>query len=64
MLQVPLLQPCLRSEKLLITVDTHTGVLTPHIPQHPHCHLMVEVSAALNNAQHANKLPDLMSELR
>ena len=33
-LSVPILQPCLRSEQLLITIDTHTGVFQAHVPQH------------------------------
>lgn len=32
-LHLPILSPCLRSEQLLITVDTHTGNLQAHIPQ-------------------------------
>ena len=32
-LHLPVLSPCLRSEQLLITVDTRTGSLLAHIPQ-------------------------------
>jgi len=32
-LHLPILFPCLRSEQLLITVNTHTGSLQAHIPQ-------------------------------
>lgn len=32
-LHLPILSPCLRSEQLLITVDTRTGSLQAHIPQ-------------------------------
>nr|CAD7406222.1 unnamed protein product [Timema poppensis] len=33
-LSVPVLQPCLRAEQLLVTVDTHTGMLQCHVPQY------------------------------
>ena len=32
-LHLPILSPCLRSEQLLITVNTHSGSLQAHIPQ-------------------------------
>ena len=32
-LHLPVLSPCLRSEQLLISVDSHTGNLQAHIPQ-------------------------------
>nr|CAD7429019.1 unnamed protein product [Timema monikensis] len=36
-LSVPVLQPCLRAEQLLVTVDTHTGMLQcHHLPATPH----------------------------
>ncbi|KAJ8973062.1 hypothetical protein NQ317_018790 [Molorchus minor] len=34
LLSVAILQPCLRAEQLLITVDTHTGMLQCHVPQY------------------------------
>ncbi|KAA0196130.1 hypothetical protein HAZT_HAZT003542 [Hyalella azteca] len=70
MLQVPLLVPCLPSEQLLVTVDTHTGFLTPHVPQYPNCSLIPDIHAALNAfassgaPTHSSKLTDLISELR
>lgn len=33
-LSIPILQPCLRSEQLLVTIDTHTGVFLAHVPQY------------------------------
>ena len=65
-LSVPILQPCLRSEQLLITVDTHTGVLMAHIPQYENqCPqpLMTELQACLNGQQ-SKQLDHLISELR
>ncbi|KAF2357663.1 Mediator complex subunit Med14 [Trinorchestia longiramus] len=69
MLQVPLLVPCLPSEQLIVTVDTHTGILTPHIPQYPNCILIQDIHAALNAVTSSptsspNKLTELISELR
>lgn len=61
-LHVPILQPNLRSEQLLITVDTHTGVLLPHIPQYDNCHIISDLQSALNHDK--SKVDDLISELR
>jgi len=33
-LAIPILQPCLRAEQLLISVDTHTGIFLAHVPQY------------------------------
>lgn len=33
-LQVAILQPCLRAEQLLISIDTHTGIFLAHIPKY------------------------------
>ncbi|XP_003426298.1 mediator of RNA polymerase II transcription subunit 14 [Nasonia vitripennis] len=60
-LSVPILQPCLRAELLLIAVDTHTGMLQCHIPQYD-APLVPDLTAALNE-DHL-KLPALISELR
>ncbi|XP_049856745.1 mediator of RNA polymerase II transcription subunit 14 [Schistocerca gregaria] len=60
-LAVPVLSPCLRAEQLLVTVDTHTGMLQCHVPQHD-APLVPELQTALNN-DHA-RLPALISELR
>lgn len=61
-LHIPVLQPNLRSEQLLVAVDTHTGVLLPHVPQYPSCHIMVDLQHALNHDK--SKVDDLISELR
>ncbi|KAG7153507.1 Mediator of RNA polymerase II transcription subunit 14-like [Homarus americanus] len=61
-LHVPILQPNLRSEQLLITVDTHTGVLLPHVPQYDSCPNIPDLQQALNYDK--TKIDDLISELR
>ena len=61
-LHVPVLQPNLRSEQLLITVDTHTGILLPHVPQYDSCPIIAELQQALN--QDRSKVDYLISELR
>ncbi|XP_028152767.1 mediator of RNA polymerase II transcription subunit 14 isoform X2 [Diabrotica virgifera virgifera] len=61
-LSVAILQPCLRAEQLLITVDTHTGMLQCHVPQYDGAPLIPELNNALNG-DHA-RLPMLISELR
>ncbi|XP_012231892.1 mediator of RNA polymerase II transcription subunit 14 isoform X4 [Linepithema humile] len=60
-LSVPILQPCLRAELLLITVDTHTGMLQCHVPQYD-APLVSELTTALNGDH--SRLPTLISELR
>ena len=60
-LSVPILQPCLRAEHLLVTVDTHTGMLQCHVPQYE-APLVPELTAALNGDH--SRLPTLISELR
>ncbi|CAG5108193.1 Similar to MED14: Mediator of RNA polymerase II transcription subunit 14 (Aedes aegypti) [Cotesia congregata] len=60
-LSVPILQPCLRAELLLITVDTHTGMLQCHVPQYD-VPLVPELTAAFNGDH--SRLPTLISELR
>ena len=60
-LSVPVLQPCLRAEQLLVTVDTHTGMLQCHVPQYD-APLMPELQTALNGDH--SRLPTLVSELR
>ncbi|XP_072757172.1 mediator of RNA polymerase II transcription subunit 14 isoform X2 [Anoplolepis gracilipes] len=60
-LSIPVLQPCLRAELLLVTVDTHTGMLQCHIPQYD-APLVPELTAALNGDH--SRLPTLISELR
>lgn len=60
-LSVPVLQPCLRSEFLLISVDTHTGKLQCHIPQYD-APLIPDLTTALNEDR--SKLSILVSEVR
>lgn len=60
-LAVPILQPCLRAELLLVTVDTHTGMLQCHVPQYD-APLVPELTAALNSDH--SRLNGLISELR
>nr|CAD7587621.1 unnamed protein product [Timema genevievae] len=60
-LSVPVLQPCLRAEQLLVTVDTHTGMLQCHVPQYD-APLIPELQTALNGEH--SRLPTLVSELR
>ncbi|KAK0164402.1 hypothetical protein PV328_003035 [Microctonus aethiopoides] len=60
-LSVPVLQPCLRAELLLVTVDTHTGMLLCHVPQYD-APLVPELTSALNGDH--TRLPMLISELR
>lgn len=60
-LSVAVLQPCLRAEQLLITVDTHTGMLQCHVPQYDPP-LIPELNNALNGDH--SRLPMLITELR
>lgn len=60
-LSVAILQPCLRAEQLLITVDTHTGMLQCHVPQYD-SPLISELHNSLNGDH--TRLPMLISELR
>lgn len=60
-LSVAVLQPCLRAEQLLVTVDTHTGMVQCHVPQYEPP-LIPELYAAFNGDH--SRLPALISELR
>ncbi|XP_018576450.1 mediator of RNA polymerase II transcription subunit 14 [Anoplophora glabripennis] len=60
-LSVAILQPCLRAEQLLITVDTHTGMLQCHVPQYDPP-LIPDLNNALNGEH--SKLSFLIGELR
>lgn len=59
---MPILQPCLRAEQLLITVDTHTGIMQCHVPQYSSALHVPELQQALNGDH--SKIPGLVSELR
>ena len=60
-LSVPLLQPCLKGEHLLVAVDVHRGTLSAHVPLYetPVCE---EVTAALNGDR--SQLRPLLTRLR
>ncbi|KAI4459735.1 mediator complex subunit [Holotrichia oblita] len=60
-LSVAILQPCLRAEQLLVTVDTHTGMLQCQVPQYEPP-LIPELCNTLNGDH--TRLPMLISELR
>ncbi|CAH1996692.1 unnamed protein product [Acanthoscelides obtectus] len=60
-LSVAILQPCLRAEQLLITVDTHTGMLQCHVPQYDPP-LIPELNNVLNGDH--TRLTMLIAELR
>lgn len=60
-LTVPILTPCLKAESLLITVDTHTGMLQCHVPKYDPP-IMTELQQALNSDH--SRLVALVSELR
>lgn len=60
-LSVAILQPCLRAEQLLITVDTHTGMFQCHVPQYDPP-IMPELCNSLNGDH--TRLPILVTELR
>uniref|UniRef100_A0A146LY05 Mediator of RNA polymerase II transcription subunit 14 n=4 Tax=Lygus hesperus TaxID=30085 RepID=A0A146LY05_LYGHE len=60
-LSVPVIHPFLKAEQLLITVDTHTGMLRCHVPIYDPP-IIAELESALNSDQ--SKIPTLISELR
>ena len=61
-LSVPILQPCLRSEQLLVSVDTHTGIFLAHVPQYPNNPFSAEIQSSLNTDQ--AQLESLVTQLR
>ena len=61
-LSIPILQPCLRSEQLLVTIDTHTGVFTVHVPQYEDNPYVQDIQQCLNEDK--SKLETLVSQLR
>lgn len=60
-LSVPVLVPCLRAEHLLITVDTHSGMLQCHVPQYDPP-ILPELQNAINADR--TKVAGLLTELR
>ena len=61
-LSIPILQPCLRSEQLLVSVDTHTGIFLAHVPQYPTNPFSSQIQNCLNTDQ--TQLETLVTELR
>ena len=61
-LSIPILQPCLRSEQLLVSVDTHTGIFLAHVPQYPNNPFSAQIQTCLNGDQ--VQLENLVSQLR
>jgi mediator of RNA polymerase II transcription subunit 14 len=49
-LSIPILQPCLRSEQLLISVDTHSGSFLAHVPQYENNPFINDIQVALNSS--------------
>ena len=61
-LAIPILQPCLRAEQLLISVDTHTGIFLAHVPQYPNNPYSPQIQNCLNGDK--LQLETQVSELR
>jgi len=62
LLSVPILQPCLRSELLVVSVDTHTGVFLAHVSQYENDPVSEDIEHALNSDK--RNLEGLVSRLR
>uniref|UniRef100_T1J569 Mediator of RNA polymerase II transcription subunit 14 n=1 Tax=Strigamia maritima TaxID=126957 RepID=T1J569_STRMM len=60
-LHIPILQPCLRSEQLLVSIDTHKGIFLAHVPQYEPP-MIQEIQQTLNGDK--SKLEALIMELR
>eukprot|EP00095_Tigriopus_kingsejongensis_P000362 snap_masked-scaffold319_size207808-processed-gene-0.2 protein:Tk00362 transcript:snap_masked-scaffold319_size207808-processed-gene-0.2-mRNA-1 annotation:"mediator of rna polymerase ii transcription subunit 14" len=61
-LSIPILEKCLRSEQLLVTVDTHTGIFLAHVPQYEENPFNAQIQQALNEDR--SQLGTLVSQLR
>lgn len=61
-LSIPILEKCLRSEQLLVTVDTHTGIFLAHVPQYENNPFTTQIQQALNEDR--SHLEALVSQLR
>lgn len=61
-LSVPILEKCLRSEQLLVTVDTHTGIFLAHVPQYEENPFTPQIQQSLNEDR--SKVEELVSQLR
>ena len=61
-LSIPILQYCLKSELLLVTIDTHTGVFMAHVPQYDENPYIQDIQHCLNDDR--TRLEALVSQLR
>ncbi|XP_065213759.1 mediator of RNA polymerase II transcription subunit 14-like isoform X2 [Planococcus citri] len=63
-LSVAVLWPCLPAEQLLVTVDTHTGMIQCHIPQYGNRYppVVSELQNAFNTDR--SNIPALISDIR
>ena len=61
-LSIPILQYCLKSELLLVTIDTHTGVFMAHVPQYDENPYVHDIQHCLNDDK--TRLEALVSQLR
>ncbi|CAG2112067.1 unnamed protein product, partial [Medioppia subpectinata] len=61
-LQVSFLQPCMTSERLLISVDTLTGSFLTHIPQFEECPIVDDIQNVIN--KNTAKVIALLRQLR
>ena len=61
-LSIPILEYCLRSEQLLITVDTHTGVFLAQVYLYENNPFIQDIQTAINEDK--SKLQWLVSQLR
>ena len=61
-LSIPLLHPLLRSEQLLVSVDTHSGLFLAHVPQYPTNPFSPQIQSCLNSDQ--AQLAGLVTQLR
>jgi mediator of RNA polymerase II transcription subunit 14 len=63
-LSVPVLQPCLKTEMLLVSVETYTGLYLVHLPQYEP-KIAEDMQTCLNSPRDkAEKLDTLLTDLR
>lgn len=61
-LHVSFLQPCMISERLLISVDVLTGYFLAHIPQFENCSLVEDIENVINKDY--SKITEYFTNLR
>lgn len=61
-LHVSFIQPCMTSERLLVSVDTLTGQFLVHIPQFDDCQIVDEIQSVIN--KNSAKIIPLFHQLR